>query len=60
MSQQERRKAIRRKIAAVFESTPDDRRRFNYERRGRTSVLPVPLVMAVRGDRRRFEEAGTE
>jgi hypothetical protein len=57
---EERRKAVRRKIEGLFASMPDDRRRTGYERRGRTSVLPMPLEMAVRGDQRRFEEAGTE
>lgn len=58
--QKERRKIIRRRIEGVFESAPDDRRRMNYERRNRTTVLPMPLEMAVRGERRRFEETGTE
>lgn len=60
MEQQERRKAVRRQIEALFMSPPDNRRRMNYERRGRTSVLPMPLAMAIQGERRRFEEAGTE
>lgn len=58
--QNERRKIIRRKIESVFASAPDNRRRMNYERRNRTTVLPVPLVMAVRGDQRRYPESGME
>jgi hypothetical protein len=60
MHQQERRKAIRRQIEAAFQGAPDERRRFNYERRGRTTVLPVPTAMLFRGDTRRFRESGTE
>jgi hypothetical protein len=54
--QQERRKGV----SSHFTSPMNDRRRPDYERRGRTMVRPMPLSMAVRGDKRRFEETGME
>jgi hypothetical protein len=56
----ERRRKNRRASQAIFYDAINDRRRPEYERRGRTTVRPMPLTMAVRGDKRRFEESGTE
>lgn len=50
----------RRGVSSYFTSPVNDRRRPGYERRNRTTVRPVPLVMAVRGDKRRFEDSGME
>lgn len=56
----ERRKKMRRQSQAVFYDFPTDRRRPDYERRNRTTVLPMPLSMVMRGDTRRFEDTGME
>jgi hypothetical protein len=56
----ERGKDRRRGVSSHFTSPQNDRRRPGYERRNRTSVRPMPLSMVMRGDTRRFEEAGTE
>jgi hypothetical protein len=50
----------RKGVSSHFSSPVNDRRRPGYERRNRTSVLPMPLEMALRGDKRRFEESGME
>lgn len=52
----ERRRKMRRISQALFYDAIADRRRKDYERRNRTSVLPMPLEMALRGDQRRFED----
>lgn len=57
---EERRQITRRQTEGVFASVPDNRRRMNYERRGRTTVLPMPVAMVIRGDMRRFPDSGTE
>jgi hypothetical protein len=54
--QQDRRKGV----SSYFTSPVNDRRRPRYERRNRTTVRPMPLEMALRGDKRRFEESGME
>jgi hypothetical protein len=56
----ERKQDRRRSVSSHFSSPMNDRRRPDYERRNRTTVRPMPLEMALRGDKRRFEEAGTE
>lgn len=56
----ERKQDRRSSASSHFTSPVNDRRRPGYERRNRTTVRPMPLEMAVRGDKRRFEEAGTE
>lgn len=55
-----RGKDRRRGVSSHFSSPMNDRRRPDYERRNRTSVRPMPLEMALRGDKRRFEESGME
>jgi hypothetical protein len=51
----------RRKGASSYFTSPiNDRRRPGYERRNRTTVLPMPLSMVMRGDTRRFEDTGME
>ena len=50
----------RRSVSSHFTSPANDRRRPDYERRNRTSVLPMPLAMALRGDTRRCEESGMD
>jgi hypothetical protein len=50
----------RRSVSSYFTSPAHDRRRLDYERRNRTTVRPMPLAMALRGDKRRFEESGME
>jgi hypothetical protein len=57
---QERKQDRRRGVSSHFTSPQNDRRRPGYERRNRTTVLPMPLSMVMRGDTRRFEETGTE
>lgn len=57
---QERKQDRRRGVSSWFTSPMHDRRRPDYERRNRTTVRPMPLSMVMRGDTRRFEEAGTE
>jgi hypothetical protein len=57
---QERKVDRRRGVSSYFSSPVNDRRRPGYERRNRTTVRPMPLAMAVRGDKRRFEDSGME
>lgn len=56
----ERKQDRRRSASSYFTNPQNDRRRPGYERRNRTTVLPMPLSMVMRRERRRFEEAGTE
>lgn len=62
---EERRKRNQRVSQALFYDAVADRRRPNYERRGRTTAAPMPDALVARvlqgdTDRRRFEESGTE
>jgi hypothetical protein len=50
----------RKGVSSWFTAPVNDRRRPDYERRNRTTVLPMPLLMVMRGNTRRFEESGTE
>ena len=50
----ERKTDRRRGVSSCFTAPVNDRRRPGYERRNRTTVLPMPLAMALRGERRRF------
>lgn len=56
----ERTQDRRKGASSHFTSPQNDRRRPDYERRGRTTVRPMPLSMVMRGNQRRFEETGME